>query len=147
VAGDDNLIYDSFVHDFSSGKTIRISRAPNDQAISGDGRFVVVDEFDSSVIGSSIPIYVFRYEITTGARELASVTNAGVPANAPSVNNVAINRDGSAVAFASIASNLAAPDSLGWTDVFVHRFNTAPTSNAGLDQTVECASSGGASVP
>lgn len=119
VAGDDNDRTDVFVWNRDSTTNTRVTDAGGlDGALSGDGRFVA---YSQSVTGKGTQVYL--QDVSTGSRTLVSRTGAG-EAGTGSSRYPHVSRDGSYVAFESLAADLA-PDGnlheLNGTDVFVWR--------------------------
>lgn len=117
VPDDRNGHADVFVHDRRTGRTQRVSVAadggepdgPSFQpSISADGRFVAFASFATNLVADDEngAIDVFLRDLRTGRTALASVSSADAPANGDS-QSPSISADGRAVAFISLASNLA----------------------------------------
>jgi len=136
---DSNNVADVYRRDRTGASTVRISLpdvagpfagAGNGSSllsesakpqISADGRFVVFQSSATNLFagdsnGSTQDVLLFDRNSAT--LELISVSTAGVQANSASVNP-SISGDGRYVAFQSTASNLAAGDADGLTDIFV----------------------------
>jgi len=135
VSRDTNRSRDVFVETLGNRETTRVSvrsdgsQLPADSgtsgvAISGDGRFVVFGSAADEVIpGDSNGLEdVFRHELASGQTTIVSATPGGQPANdssyAPDING-----DGSAVAFASLASTIIVGDINREPDVFERNTN------------------------
>jgi hypothetical protein len=129
VAGDNNGVYDVFVHDRVTGATTRVSvdsagvegnsssRAPS---ISGDGRMVAYYSWANNLVANDtngVPD-VYVHDRTSGATIRVSVASNGSQSNGNS-ENASISVDGRSVAFASEANNLVGNDTNGRGDVFV----------------------------
>jgi len=131
VAGDTNARVDVFVRDRQAGTTERVSvsstgaQANNDcniGTISGNGRFVVFwSHATNLVVGDTNGFAdVFLRDRQMGTTELVSVDTAGGPANSGSgFGATSVSADGRYVAFESGATDLVAPDTTVWADVFV----------------------------
>lgn len=148
---DNNGVADVYVHYTQTGLTRRISRSsagadsdgPSyDPAISGDGRHVAFVSEASNLIRTSVrgTAQVYVHDLTTGLTELVSRTPNGQPGNGRSLRP-AISRDGSRIAFQSLACDLLCRGkcqtgerdiNLMW-DVFVHDRSTRRTSRASTD--------------
>jgi hypothetical protein len=134
VAGDTNGYTDVFVHDRQSGKTTRVSvrsngNESNDDTgfgagtyydtmlrISAGGRYVAFVSNATNLVGGDINGYmdVFRHDRTTGKTIRMSVRSNGNEGNNGSGEyGVAMSSDGSLVAYASYATNLAPGDANG----------------------------------
>ena len=148
---DHNGVADVYVHDTQTGATRRISRGyagadPDgrsyDPAISGDGRYVAFVSEASNLIRTSVrgTAQVYVQDLMTGLTELVSRTPNGQPGNGRSLRP-AISRDGSRIAFQSLACDLHCHGkcqigerdiNLMW-DVFVHDRSTRRTFRASTD--------------
>ena len=131
AAGDDNNKGDVFVRDRVDGTTIRVSRSGlidgNDDSfgasISDDGAFVVFQtkatnlDATTDENGGLSDLYEFR--VATKVLVRVSPDAGGGWADGASYD-AAIVADGSAVAFASLATDLVAGDGGAADDVFVH---------------------------
>jgi Tol biopolymer transport system component len=143
VAGDTNADSDVFVHDRSSGVLERVSvdssgaqaTGPSGNCtISADGGCVAFD----SMAGNLVPgdkngvSDVFLRVRAAGATERVSVASGGGQGNDESFVP-SISGDGTAVAFASAATNLVPNDTNATFDVFVNEScsNVASWSNYG----------------
>src|SRR4030095_9216631 len=149
VPDDFNGVPDVFVHNCTTGETVRASvgdegQEGNDAAIppsiDGEGRFVAFGSFASNLIrgvntmGFS-QVYVRDLEKDTtsliSTSPLGRPGNGGVPDIPPSVS-----QDGGWGGFESLASNLVPPDNQGFLDAFI-RANVevqptpTPTGSAG----------------
>jgi Tol biopolymer transport system component len=132
VPNDTNQAADVFVHDCTSGKTVRASvgdqgQQGNDNAIppsiSGDGRFVAFGSFASNLLvgvntngNSQVYVRDLVNNTTTliSSSPLGQPGNGGVPDLPPS-----ISQDGSKVAFESLATNLVPLDLQGFLNVYI----------------------------
>ncbi|HEV2755239.1 MAG TPA: hypothetical protein VG318_05620 [Actinomycetota bacterium] len=139
VEGDDNDMFDVFVHDLSTGETERVSRGmagaePDGSsqiaAISADGRYVAFQSYAQNLVAGdtngapdrSRGLDVFRYDRTTGETQRVSVGDDNEQANGPSNDpgeDPSISDDGRFVCFASAATNLVDDDTNNAYDVFV----------------------------
>jgi hypothetical protein len=148
VRGDTNGVADAFVEELSNRSIRRVSVSGSGKQANGPSSEVSIDgncervaftstatNLGGAVKASGPPargsqngasqVYVRyvdgRYK---GHTILASASNSGKPGNADS-SNPSFARKGNAVAFTSLASNLAGKDSNGVADVFlrqIHRF-------------------------
>lgn len=141
MAGDTNDARDLFVKDLMTGVITRVST--NDMGVeanaasyngqfSADGlRVVFVSSANNLVAGDTNGLRdVFVKNLATGAVTRASTASDGVGGNALSAGNVSFSKDGSQVAFESMANNLVAGDSNLTTDIFVADL---AYSNGGID--------------
>jgi len=139
VAGDTNGCDDVFVHDLSTGTTVRASvssagvqgnRASSFASICGDGSRVVFQSQAGNFSkidlknGSSD---VFLRDFAAGTTTLLSVDSSGAAANGASFYPL-ISEDGTTVTFASEATNLSANDADGAYDAFVRDLNAGTTT-------------------
>jgi hypothetical protein len=134
VAGDANTYTDVFVHDRQTGKTTRVSVRSNGNESNGDsgfgagtyydtmlrisagGRYVAFASNATNLVAGDINGYmdVFRHDRTTGKTIRMSVRSNGNEGNDGSGEyGVAMSSDGSLVAYASYATNLAPGDANG----------------------------------
>ena len=99
-------------------------------AMTPDGRYTIFQSFaDNLVPGQAIGVGgIFLRDRSSGSTVLVSVDSAGHPANQGCGNSSAITPDGRYVAFSSFASNLAAGDTNGVSDIFVHDLVTGLTT-------------------
>lgn len=151
VAGDTNGANDVFVFDRIAGQISRVSLDSNGNqgnqdsraaSISADGRIVAfVSAADNLVSNDANGVAdVFLHDLATGVTIRASIDSSGVEADGASsggflfgwAEKPALSSDGSIVAFASYADNLAAGDTNGVEDVFVHDIATGQTEIVSL---------------
>ena len=150
-----NGVADVYVHDTQTSTTRRISRShaggdadgPSyDPVISGDGRYVAFVSEASNLTRHSArrTAQVYMHDLSTGLIELISRTPNGRPGNGRSLRP-AISRDGSRIAFQSLACDLHCAGkchrgqrdiNLLW-DVFVHDRSTRRTFRASTDEDEE----------
>ncbi len=146
VTGDANgAIQDVFVHDLQTGQTVIVSvasdgtqgnKASYDPSISADGRYVAFESTATNLISSGTnddyEIYVHDRDADgdgvfdeAGAIKTVrvSIDDDGNRANTHSFNP-SISGDGRYVAFPSNATNLAADDTNGTWDIYVHDRDT-----------------------
>jgi WD40-like Beta Propeller Repeat len=130
VGGDDNNALDIFVHDRTTGETMRASVASDGtQAnsdsfvpkISANGRYVAYYSDATNLISGDTNNYgdVFVHDLQTGATTRVSLTDHGGQPNRQSSPG-AISEDGRYIAFHSGATNLSAGDSDIFEDVYVY---------------------------
>ena len=146
VPGDTNGYQDVFVRDRSTGKTERVSVAPDgseadfssyEPSISADGRYVAFASAASNLVAGDTNGFVdaFVRDRFTGVTERVSIASDGKQGNEGSWYP-SISADGRYVAFVSYASNLVPGDTNGAYDVFVH------DRVAGVTERVSLASDG-----
>ncbi len=142
VAGDTNGVGDVFVRDRQTGATERVSVSSGEAqgaqvsyapSISADGRYVAFASRAANLVpgDSNKSDDIFVRDRQTGRTERVSVTTAGVQANGKSFAPV-FSPDGRYVAFTSNATNLAAGDSNGVADIFVHDRQTGTTERVSV---------------
>lgn len=143
VSGDTNNNSDIFVHDRTTGETIRASVASdgtqgNDfstqPSISADGRYVTfVSDSDNLVSGDTNEVRdVFVHDIQTRQTTRVSVASDGTQGNNSVTLISAISPDGRYVAFGSLANNLVVGDTNNGTDTFIHDRLTGETTRISL---------------
>jgi Tol biopolymer transport system component len=143
VAGDTNLLPDVFVHDRSTGATVRVSvdsagaqakGTSLQPAISDDGRCVAfASDAPNLVAGdTNLTFDVFVHDLATGVTERVSVDSSGVQAGGTSYRPM-LSADGRIVVFTSDAVNLVAGDYNLTTDVFVHDRSSGVTERVSVD--------------
>jgi Tol biopolymer transport system component len=152
-AGDSNGRLDVFLRDMHTAQTVRITVAADGSqlpegghspAISGDGRWVAFVSESAGVVGDDTngvaDVFVWDRE----AGELRCISRAldGMPGNEAS-DGVAIARNGSHMAFGSLASNLVPGDTNRAADVFVYdwaerRLMRASVSASGAEADAFC---------
>ncbi|UCD34500.1 MAG: PD40 domain-containing protein [Nitrospiraceae bacterium] len=145
VAGDTNGISDIFLHDTITGSTTRVSvdslgsQANNSSfapSTSSAGRFIAFQ----SLAGNLVPndtnglSDIFVHDLTTGLTSRVSVATGGIQANGPSYSP-SVSADGRSVAFESLAGNLTAGDTNGFSDIFIHDRTTGATVRASIGYT------------
>lgn len=142
VAGDTNGQSDIFVRDRVAGTTERVSvGAAGQQAnaysgmhdISGDGRFVVFESPATNLVPGDTNGQpdVFVRDLVEGTTVRVSVSSSGAQANNRS-HSPTMSHDGTAVVFASYATNLVAGDANGYQDTFVHELETGMTERVSI---------------
>jgi Tol biopolymer transport system component len=142
VPGDTNGQSDVFVKDLVSGQVQRINFTPaggeaNGYALwvsaSSDVRWVAyLDTATNLALGDTNGVAdVFVTDTLTGSTQRISVSSSGAQSNGASDRPV-IARDGTAVVFSSLASNLVAGDTNAAEDVFVHELATGLTERVSL---------------
>ncbi|MEO3807700.1 S8 family serine peptidase [Sphaerisporangium sp. B11E5] len=129
VPGDTNDQSDTFVHDRLTGKTERISVAPDgtqadglssQASFSADGRFAVFNSDATNLVPGDTngATDVFVRDRVNGTTERVSVGAGGAQGTASS-REQAISADGRYVAFESASADLVPGDTNGVNDVFV----------------------------
>lgn len=142
IAGDVNGVADVFTHARVSGTTTRISEDPNGvggngasraAAISLDGFTIAFESAANNLVSGDTNGFddILVFDGIADATFLISVSSSGAQGNGHSAQP-AISRDGRHVAFQSDASNLAAGDSNGVSDIFVRDRTTRTTALVSL---------------
>jgi len=105
-----------------------------DPAISGDGRYVAFYSYASNLVAGDTngSPDVFVYDRQTQTVERVSVASDGTQANGSSYARLDISYDGRYVTFRSAATNLAAGDTNGKFDIFVHDRQTGVTERVSV---------------
>ncbi len=141
VEGDENGLYDIFLHDRKTRETRRVSAPANGDEpdaeslqnldISGDGQFIAYSSEASNLVANddNANMDVFVYNRSTGKTRRVSVHSTGSEADGGNSGEhaVAITPDGRYVAFDSAADDLVAGDENGYHDIFVHDRATGKT--------------------
>ncbi|WP_413612356.1 hypothetical protein [Bdellovibrio sp. HCB-110] len=143
VSGDTNLHEDVFIHDREMGVTGRVSldssggeasEAAYKPALNADGRFVVFQSYDSSLVPGDMngDGDIFIHDRQSGVTSLISVNISGTSGSSESYAP-AVSADGRYVAFQSSATDLIAGDTNGFWDIFVRDRQTGVTSRISVD--------------
>jgi Tol biopolymer transport system component len=104
-----------YLHSFEANQTILVSSNGVDAAVSAEGRWVAFQ----SRLGMSTNHDIFVRDLQAGTNRLVSVNLDGTGGGNGDSSSPLISGDGRFVVFKSRASNLAANDTNGWTDVFL----------------------------
>lgn len=131
VPGDTNSTADVFVHDRSTGATVRASVSGEGSqgnssteagALSSDGHHAVLWSHASNLVpgDTNMSSDVFVRDLWAGTTERVSVDSSGAQQNWYSGWTPSISGNGRWVAFCSWATNLVPGDTNGAYDVFVH---------------------------
>ncbi|GIK67454.1 MAG: hypothetical protein BroJett018_52480 [Chloroflexota bacterium] len=142
VSGDNNGVYDIFVHDRETCQTTRVSVASDGTEansssglpdISADGRYIVFESHGSNLVAGDTGGHmdIFVHDRLTGTTTRASTAIGGSSANHDS-RNPSISSDGRLVAFSSYATNLVIGDTSSRPDVFVHDRMTGVTTRVSV---------------
>jgi Tol biopolymer transport system component len=129
VAGDDNALDDVFLHDRSTGATVRVSVAANgaqsffgasNPALSPDARYVAFESFSADLVpGDTNDLGdIFVRDLIANTTLRANVTITGTQADNASTG-ATFSANGCGLAYQSAATNLVAGDTNGAWDVFV----------------------------
>jgi len=144
VANDTNHNEDVFVHDRSTGTTVRASvdsngvegdHASYSPSISADGRFVSFESYSFFLVANdnNNDRDVFVHDLATGATECASVDSTGATANGGSRAMAGFSADGRFVAFSSAATNFVSGDTNRTYDVYVRDRATGAITRVSVD--------------
>jgi Tol biopolymer transport system component len=138
VVGDIGGLQDVFLHNRTTGVTVRVSEVggvggdgdSGRPAISADGSTVVFEsEARNLVVGDMNGVSdIFSYDVATGVVQRVSLDNLGVEGDGLS-REPSVSRDGRFVAFYSEARNLHASDHNTYRDVFVRYMGSSPPMN------------------
>jgi Tol biopolymer transport system component len=143
VAGGTSGVGDIFVRDRQLGTTQCVSVDPigsqgNGQSInpsiSADGRYVAFPSAANNLVAgdtNGVPD-VFVRDLQLNTTERISIDSSGGQANGQSSDS-SLSADGRYVAFASLASNLAAGDTNAATDIFVRDRQLGLTQRVSID--------------
>jgi Tol biopolymer transport system component len=137
VPGDINATSDVFVRDVIAGTTTLVSPgsdgASYSPSISGDGRSVAFTSSASNLVPGDTngAPDVFARDLVAGTTTLVSQSSTGEIGDARS-DSAAISADGTTIAFASLAGNLAAGDSNNVRDVFVRILGSGVTERVSV---------------
>lgn len=142
VSGDNNGLYDIFVHDRETGTTERVSVSSDGEAngdsiyprLSSNGRLVAFASSASNLVPNDTNgvTDVFVYDREAGTTERVSVDNSGHEGNGVS-SFAGLSGNGRFVTFWSLATNLAGSDTNDIHDVFVHDRETGTTERVSVD--------------
>ncbi len=143
VQGDTNGTWDIFVHDRTTGPTIRASvdSAGNqandfssDASISADGRYVAFASLATNLVAGDTNGRedIFVRDLQMGVTSRVSVSSTGGEGNHNSYVP-SISADGRHVAFDSWASNLVSGDTNTTGDIFVHDRASGRTTRVSVD--------------
>lgn len=129
VPGDTNGEPDVFVRDVVAGTTVRVSTSSTGGqataqswpvALSAEGDHVLFGSAANGLVAADtngVPDLFVR-DLSNGALELVAVGNEGQSGNGHTQAGD-LSADGQIVAFGSVASNLTADDTNGYSDIFV----------------------------
>jgi CSLREA domain-containing protein len=128
----------------SAGETIRVSiNSSSEQALYGDsiyatisanGRYIAFSSDATNLVAGDTnqSADIFVHDIQSGATTRISLDSNGAQANSYSYKP-SISADGRYIAFQSYATNLAANDTNGTYDIFVHDMQTGTTRCLSVD--------------
>jgi hypothetical protein len=145
VGGDTNATWDTFLRDFATSQTWRVSVSssgaqgdgPSNSvriAVSGDGRFVTFLSLATNLVDGDTNGFqdAFVHDHSSGMTERVSTDSYGGQSNDASAG-CSMSSDGRFATFGSYASNLVDADTNGATDVFVKDRWTGRTMRVSLD--------------
>ncbi|MFQ6048882.1 MAG: TolB family protein [Phycisphaerae bacterium] len=162
VPDDTNDLQDIFVHDRTTGQTVRASVSSTGQqandtswysTLTADGHLVAFNSYASNLVpdDTNTTADVFVHDLTTGQTIRASLSSTGQQANGSS-GWPRISPDGRFLAFNSYATNLTPGDTNGYADIFVRDLQQLRTTRISIafnaqqannDSLVPAISSGG----
>ncbi len=145
VPNDTNLRSDIFVHDRATHQTTRVSVSNSNvqgngfsfrPSISADGKFVIFLSTANNLVtnDNNLSTDVFVHDRTTKQTTRVSLNSSGVEGNNNS-GGYSISADGRFIAFNSIATNLIANDSNGFSDIFVRDRTDNKTTRVSISST------------
>lgn len=145
VLDDSNRAEDIFLHDRSSGQTIRISISSAGMQgdsksyqpyLSRNGRYVAFSSDASNLVAddSNGTYDIFVHDLLSGETTRVSVASDGTQASGGNFGShyPFISADGRYLTFGSFAPNLAAGADTGFVDIYVHDRLTGETSRASI---------------
>jgi Tol biopolymer transport system component len=151
VSGDTNGLFDVFVRDLRTHRTIRVSVnsrgrqagckegcESTEPALSANGRYVAFESSATNLVAGDTNRLadVFVHDLRTSRTQRVSVSSSGRQAGGDRTNNGSnapvISADGRYVAFHSYASNLVAHDTNRVPDIFVRDRKTRKTTRVSL---------------
>lgn len=139
VAGDNNQVVDVFVHQRSSGETIRVSvdSAGNEgnsyssnPFLSPNGRYVVFASYATNLVSDDTNEEPdsFVHDLVTGETRRISVASDGTEGNYGGGFYPSSSYDGHTILFTSFSNNLVANDTNNQRDLFLHDLVTGVTT-------------------
>jgi Tol biopolymer transport system component len=142
VPGDTNARSDVFVHDQTTGTTIRVSvssagaqgNGDSDSAsMSADGRYVAFASTSTNLVPADTNARsdIFVRDLTTGQTTRVSVDSSGAQADGDSLEP-SISADGRLVTFSSLATNLVPGDTNGVSGIYVHDRTSGSTTRVSV---------------
>jgi Tol biopolymer transport system component len=136
---DTNTNYDVFRRDLQTSTTSLISVNASgtssgdgvsaNSGISTDGRYVLLVSIASDLgpVDTNGTADVYLRDLQAGTLELISVNSAGADAGNSASGRARLSSDGRFVVFESLATNLAAPDTNSFTDVYLRDVDAGTT--------------------
>jgi Tol biopolymer transport system component len=140
---DPKSLLDVYWRDLETGTTMVVSKSTGGvlgdrqsfhPGISRDGAFVVyMSDADNLVAGDTNRVRdIFLFEVATATTTRISVDSGGGQADKMSLDPV-ISADATRIAYTSLATNLVANDTNGFTDVFLYDVATGTTGRVSVD--------------
>lgn len=136
IPGSITSVRSIFLYDVATGTTVLVSANAAGEpgivgserpAISADGTRISFASFASNLVPDDTGrVDIFVYDTTTGAPTRINMTANGGEANRDSLES-ALSADGTRIVYTSKATNLVAPDTNGWQDVFLFDATTETT--------------------
>jgi Tol biopolymer transport system component len=144
VSGDGNGLPDIFVHDRTTGTTIRATITPgggdsndvsDEPVLSSDGSAVAYSSLATNLVVNDTNGMrdIFVYDVPTGIVTRVNVRSNGAQAIGGASSAPSLSADGMLVAFDSCASNLVPNDPSAWCDCFLHDRSNGTTSEVSFD--------------
>lgn len=143
VPGDTNRKWDVFMRDRLSGTVTRISQTANgiqgngdsySPSISADGNWVAFVSAAANLVPGSVPGVLNVYLWNRVNKKLTLVSANGKQAGNDDSSEPSVSRDGSYVAFASYASNLASNHTSGLADIYLYNRKSNAVTLVSLGQ-------------
>ncbi len=143
VSGDTNAAADVFVHDMTTGTTVRASLSTSAAeatggdstfpVLSGDGHLVVFQSLATNLVSGDTNAQqdVFVRDLVAGTTTRASVSTFAAQAD-QLCSEQTISADGRFVAFSTFASTLVVGDNNSFTDVFVRDLSAGTTTRVSV---------------
>jgi Tol biopolymer transport system component len=144
VSGDGNGLPDIFVHDRTTGTTIRVSVTPgggdadkvsDEPVLSSDGSAVAYSSIATNLVVNDTNGMrdIFVYDVPSGIVTRVNVRSNGAQAIGGASSAPSLSADGMLVAFDSCASNLVPNDPSASCDCFLHDRSNGTTIEVSFD--------------
>ncbi|MCA9421225.1 MAG: FG-GAP repeat protein [Nitrospira sp.] len=139
------LLWSIFVHNRTTGQTIRASKSNSGQFsngdslaldLSGNGQVVAFSSVSTNLVSGDTngKKDIFVHDLLTGQTTRVSLSSAGPQGNGDS-NDPTLSADGNLVAFSSYATNLVSNDTNIAQDIFLHDRTLGQTTRVSLPNT------------
>ena len=145
VEGDTNGAYDIFLHDLTTGSTIRVSRNSQGEqgnnhsglpSLSSDGSYITYHSYADNLVpdDNNLFVDVFLFNRISGETEIISVNSQNIQGdNESSVSS--ISADGNLVVFKSKSTNLVTDDTNAVMDIFIRDRSSGNTRRVSISST------------